>query len=98
MNSIFILIMLSIFAIGCVTNISEKGWQSQYRGNVILAGYSTEQNVIENIGLPDKKEYKPDGTFSYVYRTQEPILIKNNTPVETIIEFNKDGVVSSIKY
>jgi outer membrane protein assembly factor BamE (lipoprotein component of BamABCDE complex) len=89
--------MLSIFAIGCVTNISEKGWQSQYRDNAILAGYSTEQNVIDFLGTPDKKEHKPDGTYRYVYKTQGQILIKNNTPAETIIEFNKDGVVSSIK-
>jgi hypothetical protein len=96
MKRIFILIMLSIFAIGCVTTFSEKGLQSQYWNNAILAGYSTEQNIIDILGPPDKKENKPDGTYRFVYKLQRPTSSNDNNPADTIIEFDKAGVVYSI--
>ena len=97
MDRISILIMLSICTIGCAATYPERGGQSQSRDNAILAGYSTEQNVMDILGIPDKKEIKSDGTSRYIYENKKPAMIKDSEPAVTIIEFDKEGVVNIIK-
>jgi len=69
-----------------------------YGDKVIMAGYTTEEQVIEILGPPTIKQINQDGLNTYIYKDIGSEPSKNKQSEEMIISFDKGGVVISIRW